>query len=47
MLGILYSRYLDKPELAKKHLQSAEKKLSDSGQLKMCAEELKKLQNKD
>ncbi len=47
MLGILYSRYLDKPELAKKHLQFAEKKLSDSGQLKMCAEELKKLQNTD
>ncbi|MBW8040213.1 MAG: rhomboid family intramembrane serine protease [Planctomycetes bacterium] len=43
MLGILYSRYLQKPELAAKHLQAAVKKLSDPGQLKMCQEELEKL----
>ena len=45
MVGILYSRYLKKPDLAKKHLQSAEKKLSAPGQLKMCREELEKLQS--
>ncbi|MDH4241487.1 MAG: rhomboid family intramembrane serine protease [Phycisphaerae bacterium] len=45
MLGILYSRYLQKPDLAVKHLQEAVKKLTDPGQLKMCREELAKLQN--
>lgn len=44
MLGILYSRYLQKPDLAIKHLQTAAKKLSDTGQLKMCQDELTKLQ---
>lgn len=44
MLGILYSRHLDQPEPAIKHLQAAEKKLSDPGQLKMCRDELAKLQ---
>ncbi len=44
MLGILYSRYLQNSELAIKHLQTAAKKLSDPGQLKMCQEELTKLQ---
>jgi len=44
MLGILYSRYLQKPDLAAKHLQAAAKKLSDPGQLKMCQDELAKLQ---
>jgi len=45
MLGILYSRYLDKPASAVKHLQAAAKKLSDPGQLKMCQDELARLQN--
>jgi len=45
MLGLLYSRYLDQPELALKHLQAAAKKLSDPDQLKMCNDELAKLQN--
>jgi len=45
MLGILYSRYLDEPKLAVKHLQAAAKKLSDPGQLKMCSSELDKLQS--
>ena len=44
MLGIIYSRYLDQPEAAVKHLQIAAKKLSDPGQLKMCREELDRLQ---
>ena len=45
MLGLLYSRYLDNPSRAKKHLQTAAEKLSDPGQLKMCRDELEKLQN--
>ena len=45
MLGILYSRYLQKPDLAAKHLQAAAKKLSDPGQLKMCNDELARLQD--
>jgi membrane associated rhomboid family serine protease len=40
MLGILYSRYLNQPEQAVKHLQAAAEKLSDPGQLKMCKDEL-------
>lgn len=43
MLGVLYSRYLGKHELAEKHLKIAQKKLSDKGQLKMCADELDRL----
>ncbi len=45
MLGLLYSRYLDKPRLAKKLLTAAVEKLSDPGQLKMCHAELEKLKN--
>ena len=44
MLGLLYSRYLDQPEAALKHLQAAAKKLFDPDQLKMCNDELAKLQ---
>jgi membrane associated rhomboid family serine protease len=44
MLGILYSRYLQNTEMAIKNLQSAATKLSDPGQLKMCQDELAKLQ---
>jgi len=40
----LYSRYLNKRDLAVKHLQVAAQKLSDPGQFKMCLEELDKLQ---
>ena len=46
MLGILYSRYLDQPKLAIKYLESAAKKLTDQGQLKMCRDELAKLLDK-
>ena len=45
MLGILYSRYLNKPQLAAKHLTSAAEKLTDPGQLKMCRDELARLQS--
>jgi membrane associated rhomboid family serine protease len=44
MAGILYSRYLNKPELAIKHLQAAAQRLSDPGQVKMCRDELAQLQ---
>jgi len=45
MLGILYCRYLNQPELAIKNLEAAAKKLTDPGQLKMCQDELAKLKN--
>lgn len=45
MLGILYSRYLNKPNLAIKYLEKAAKKLSDPGQVKMCEQELAKLRS--
>ncbi len=44
MLGILYSRHLNQPEVAEKHLQAAAEKLSDPGQLKMCKDEMARLQ---
>jgi membrane associated rhomboid family serine protease len=44
MLGLLYARYLDQSEAATKYLQAAAKKLSDPGQLKMCRDELARLQ---
>ena len=44
MLGLLYARYLNQPEQAVKHLQAAAEKLSDPGQLKMCKDELARLQ---
>lgn len=43
MLGILYSRYLDKPKEAIKYLESASQRLSDEGQLSMCRQELLQL----
>ncbi len=44
MLGVIYARYLNKPEDAAKYLQAASKKLSDPGQVKMCQDELARLQ---
>ena len=44
MLGILYSRYLHQAEPAIRHLEKAAQKLSDPGQLKMCRDELARLQ---
>ena len=46
MLGILYARYLNQPEKAIKHLQAAAEKLSDPNQLKMCKDELERLQKR-
>jgi hypothetical protein len=43
MLGILYSRYLQKSEEAVKHLQRAAERLSDPGQVRLCQEELARL----
>ncbi|MBN1795433.1 MAG: rhomboid family intramembrane serine protease [Sedimentisphaerales bacterium] len=43
MLGILYARYLQKPDLAIKYLESAQQKLSNPDQLKMCEDELSRL----
>jgi membrane associated rhomboid family serine protease len=45
MLGIIYSRYLHKQELAIKHLDAAKQKLKNPDQIKLCSDELKKLQN--
>jgi len=45
MLGIIYARYLDNSESAVSHLSQAAQKLADPGQLKMCNDELEKLQN--
>ena len=43
MLGIIYARYLNQPESAVKHLEIAEKKLTEPGQLKMCRDELARI----
>ena len=45
MLGILYCRYLNQPQLAIKNLEAAAKKLTDPGQLKMCQDELNRLKS--
>jgi membrane associated rhomboid family serine protease len=45
MLGLLYSRYLNQAAPAIRHLTAAAKRLSDQGQLKMCQDELARLQN--
>ena len=44
MLGIIYARYLNQTDLAIKHLKEAEVKLTDTNQLRMCRDELEKLQ---
>ena len=43
MLGLTYSRYLDRKDLAKNHLTAALAKLTDPGQKKMCQDELDRL----
>ncbi|MBW8015147.1 MAG: rhomboid family intramembrane serine protease [Planctomycetes bacterium] len=43
MLGVIYARYLHKPEKAVKYLKAARKKITDRGQINMCDEELNKL----
>ena len=42
MLGVLYRRYLNNNELARKYLEMALVKLSDESQRQMCTEELDK-----
>jgi membrane associated rhomboid family serine protease len=44
MLGLLYSRYLKRPEDAIKHLRIASDKLTDPGQSRMCRDELARLE---
>jgi hypothetical protein len=46
MLGIIYSRYLEKFDLALSHLRSAEKKIVEPAQLLMCRSEIEKLQSR-
>jgi membrane associated rhomboid family serine protease len=43
MLGILYSRYLDKPQQAKEYLNKSLEKLDDKKQIELCRAELEKL----
>ena len=43
MLGLIYSRYLNQVEPAKKYLQLALEKLSDDNQKQMCRNELERL----
>jgi len=43
MLGLLYSRYLEKKESARKHLQAALENLTDENQRQMCRDELDQL----
>jgi outer membrane protein assembly factor BamD (BamD/ComL family) len=43
MLGLLYARYLNDRPKAIAHLQAAEPKLTDPGQLKMCRQEIESL----
>ena len=45
MLGILYARYLNNDKAAIKHLTIAAEKLADPDQIRMCREELAKLQS--
>jgi len=44
MLGLIYARYLNLPDRAIEILTQASKRLTDSGQLAMCENELKRLQ---
>ena len=44
MLGLLYARYLERPQEAMEHLIIAKDKLSDPGQKTMCQQELDRLQ---
>ena len=44
ILGVLYSRYLDKPEEAIKNFKAVQEKLTDPAQKTMCKNELEKLQ---
>lgn len=43
LLGIIYARYLDQPELARMNLEAAMAELRDEGQRRMCQQELDRL----
>ena len=43
MLGLLYCRYLNRPQEALEHLKKAEEHLSDEGQKTMCQQEIDRL----
>lgn len=45
MLGLLYSRYLSKPQEAIKNLEQALDRLNDSGQKTMCRQEIDRLKH--
>jgi hypothetical protein len=45
MLGLLYSRYLNKPEEALKFLKQAKDDLRDAGQKRMCQQEIERLES--
>jgi len=44
LLGVIYARYLDRPDRARELLSAAQKKLTDSSQLALCKEELARLE---
>ena len=43
MLGLIYARYLNQKDLARRHLQAALPKLDDPGQQQMCRDEIDRL----
>lgn len=45
MLGIIYARYIHRPQMATKHLEAAILRLTDPDQIKMCREQLNRLKN--
>ena len=45
MLGLLYARYLNRPEDALEQLKTAVDRLTDPGQKNMCQQEIKRLEN--
>ena len=45
MVGIIYARYLEEPGKAIQYLRKAEQRLTDAQQLRMCREELARLED--
>jgi membrane associated rhomboid family serine protease len=45
MLGLLYGRYLEEPKQAVSHLKTALEKLADPNQVKMCKDEIDRLES--
>ncbi len=45
MLGLLYARYLEKPDRAKELLNKAKDRLTDPGQIKLCEDALSSLES--